>query len=473
MSAVWEKLFRGGPTPANDASPSQSSHGATGEENDGSPRAHHNPLARALDLIGRRNEALRAELESVEYAFSNIETIRTHFHALLSPVDEILHDIERANTKRLDAESKLGTLIATHEKLKGEHAQLVIDHNSLSLRQTDLSALSRDLEAAVARTATELNDAKSNLATQSARAERLERELEDSKRRLGAVSEQMPSLRAEFTAKEKRLQEIDQVRTGLEDRYNLSLQETRSLRARIEEMVANASKLNRQISETEGRHADALRRIAELETALAQEAAAHGKLKTVHFDDAEAHRLAVASLREEINALSVRSEGAERLLGEARAELRERNAAIRSHEQNAREAALALQSHEQTAAELEKSLAATHGKYSDADASRIALETRVADNVRELEARATALKRAQDQIAALEARMAEETKHAMAERESRDAVISKLRADLETQTAERAFAEGALHSARNDRAALRRAEGNADAAPEKLGRLSA
>jgi hypothetical protein len=69
--------------------------------------------------------------------------------------------------------------------------------------------------------------------------------------------------------------------------------------------------------------------------------------------------------------------------------------------------------------------------------------------------------------------MAEETKHAMAERESRDAVISKLRADLETQTAERAFAEGALHSARNDRAALRRAEGNADAAPEKLGRLSA
>jgi chromosome segregation ATPase len=197
-------------------------------------------------------------------------------------------------------------------------------------------------------------------------------------------------------------------------------------------------------------------------------------LKTAHFDDAEAHRLAVASLREEINALSVRSDGAERLLTEARAELRERNAAIRSHEQNAREAALALQSHEQTADELEKSLAATHGKYSDADTARSALETRVADNVRELESRATALRRAQDQIAALEAHMAEEARHAMAELESRDAVIAKLRSDLETQTAARAFAEGALQSARHERAALRRADGNADAVvPEKLGRLSA
>ena len=66
----------------------------------------------------------------------------------------------------------------------------------------------------------------------------------------------MPALRAEFVAKEKRLQEVEQQRAALQDQNALMAQENRSLRARIEEFVANASKLNRQLSDLESRRDD-------------------------------------------------------------------------------------------------------------------------------------------------------------------------------------------------------------------------
>ena len=91
-------------------------------------------------------------------------------------------------------------------------------------------------------------------------------------------------------------------------------QENRSLRSRIEEFVANVSKLNRQLSDLESRRDDLARRVEELEATLAQETAAHSKLKAAHLDAAEAHRLAAANLREELSAMTSRSEAAERLL---------------------------------------------------------------------------------------------------------------------------------------------------------------
>jgi hypothetical protein len=53
---------------------------------------------------------------------------------------------------------------------------------------------------------------------------------------------------------------------------------------RLEEFVANVSKLNRQLNELEGRREDANRRLEELEAAVSQEATAHAKLKAAHLD---------------------------------------------------------------------------------------------------------------------------------------------------------------------------------------------
>ena len=85
--------------------------------------------------------------------------------------------------------------------------------------------------------------------------------------------------------------------------------------------MANASKLNRQVSDLEGRRDDLTRRVEELEATLAQERAAHAKLKAAHLDAAELHRLTASNLREELGAMASRSEAAEKLLAEARGKL--------------------------------------------------------------------------------------------------------------------------------------------------------
>jgi hypothetical protein len=72
--------------------------------------------------------------------------------------------------------------------------------------------------------------------------------------------------------------------------------------------------------------------------------------------------------------------------------------------------------------------------------------------------------------------MAAEVKLAISELEERDATIVKLRADLETQSSARAFAEGALQSARQERVSWRNtqeASAASEGAREKLSRLRA
>ena len=234
--------------------------------------------------------------------------------------------------------------------------------------------------------------------------------MEDNKRRLNTVSEQLPSLRAEFAAKEKRLQEVEQHRAALQDQNALMSQENRSLRARSEEFVANASKLNRQLSDLQSRRDDLARRVEELEATLAQETAAHAKLKAAHLDAAEAHRLTASNLREELSAMTSRSEAAERLLAEARETLRERDAEIRGFEQRALETSLALKSKDVALADLEKDLTAARALHAEVDTVRAALDQRSVELAKALEAKDAALQRAEQKIVMVEGRIAEQNK---------------------------------------------------------------
>jgi chromosome segregation ATPase len=258
-------------------------------------------------------------------------------------------------------------------------------------------------------------------------------------------------VRAEFAAKEKRLQEVEQQRASLHDQHDLLTQENRSLRMRLEEFVANVSKLNRQLNELEGRREDANRRLEELEAAVSQEATAHAKLKAAHLDATETHRLAVSRLKEDLGAMNARSQAAERLLAEARAELRERDVAIGGFEQRAAETALLVKSKETAIVDLEKDLTSARAMHSEANAARAALAQRCFELQKALEDRDVALQRAEQKIGTLEGGIADQAKALAGEREAFEEKIGKLKERIEAETAARAFAEGALQAARQNR----------------------
>ncbi len=485
MGTVWEKLFRGR-APANDSralalryepgeapDPTKSgsvitSLGALASGDQGrNGEAKSLKVARTFDSIGRRNESLRTHLDAIEFSFRNIEAIRSQFYELLTPIDQTLIEIERTKVAHLEAERKFEGLTDAYERLRGDHAALTLDRNALAVRQEESSERVNDLEKAIAAAEAFASEARTALADRRAKLERTERELEDNKRRLHTVSEQLPSLRAEFAAKEKRLQEVEQQRAALQDQNALMSQENRTLRTRSEEFVANVSKLNRQLSDVESRRDDLARRVEELEATIAQETAAHSKLKAAHLDAAEAHRLTASNLREELSAMTSRSEAAERLLSEAREKLRERDAEIRGFEQRTLESLLAAKSKDATLADLEKDLAAARALHGEVETVRSALDQRSTELAKSLEAKDAALQRAEQKIVAAEGRIAEQSKGMDAEREAFEDKLAKLKDQLETEQAARAFAEGALQAARQERGSRRHDAETAVAAAPK------
>jgi crescentin len=480
MGTVWGKLFRNATPPANDSqapaiayapaeepSPKPASVKSLGALASGGPGVSGEPapkslkVARTFDSIGRRNESLRAHLDAIEFSFRNIEVIRSQFYDALTPIDQTLEEIERTKVAHLEAERKFEALAEAHERLRGEHTALTLERSTLAVRHEERSERVKDLEKALAAAEAAASQARAALAERRAKLERTERELEDNKRRLQTVSEQLPSVRADFAAREKRLQEVEQQRAGLQDQNVLLSQENRSLRTRVEEFVASGSKLNRQVSDLEGRRDDLARRVEELEAALAQETAAHGKLKAAHLDAAEQHRLIAANLQEDLAAMTTRSEVAERLLGEARETLREREAAIRSFEQRALENSLMAKSKDTALADLERDLTSARALHAETDGARAELDQRAAELARALEAREAALQRAEQKIAMVEAGIAEEAKAMAAERQLAGDKLAKLREELEAEQAARAFAEGALQAARQERGAQRRHDAEA------------
>jgi crescentin len=477
MSSVWEKLFANRPTPANDGdqvafqysdaeSTEREASAAAGGFAEG--RSAETPtsqkVARTFDSIGRRNETLRAQLDEVEVSFRNIEAIRARFHETLIPIDQTLAEIERAKIAHVEAERKLEGLTTVHERLRSDHATQTLERDALALKRDELAGRVSDLERSLMASEATSTQAKAGLAEREAKLERTERELDDNKRRLQTVSEQLPAIRAEFSAKEKRLQEVEQQRATLHDKHDLMTQENRTLRTRIEEFVASSSKLGRQLNEMEGRRDDLNRRLEELHTTMSQETASHAKLKAAHIDAIDAHRQSLTGLKEELAAMTSRSEAAERLLGESRAALRERDATIRGFEQRALETSLSIKAKETTLADLEKDLASIRTKHAEVDAARLAAVDRSTGLAKALEDKGVALQRAEQRIETLEAKAAQQIKGAIVERDQYEEKIFKLKEQLEAESAARAFADGALQSARQERGA-RRPDG--DPAPAK------
>jgi crescentin len=480
VSTVWERLFANRPTPANDTDQAPfrydtdvetstegvSTAGGFAERRGGESTPKSQKVARTFDSIGRRNEALRAQLDAIEYSFRNIEQIRGQFHEALIPLDQTLAEIERTKVAHVEAERKVEGLSTAHERLKSDHAALTVERNALTVKQEELAGRVSDLERAITSAEAISSEARAALAERTAKLERIERELEDNRRRLQTVSEQLPSIRTEFAAKEKRLQEVEQQRASLQDQHDLLTQEARSLRSRVDELTSNASKLGRQLGEMESRRDDAIRRIEELEAALGQETAAHAKLKAAHLDAIESHRLNLTNAREDLSAMSGRSEAAERLLAEARGTLRERDAAIRGYEQRTLESSLAAKSKDAALADLEKDLAAARSTNTEVEAARLAAAERSITLAKIVEDREAALHRAEQRIETLEARIVEQNKSTVSEREMYEEKIARLKEQIEAESAARAFAEGALQSARQERGVrLQDSAGSAAAGP--------
>jgi predicted nucleic acid-binding Zn-ribbon protein len=143
-----------------------------------------------------------------------------------------------------------------------------------------------------------------------------------------------------------------------------------------------------------------------------------------------------------------------------------------------------VKSKETAIVDLEKDLTSARAMHSEANAARAGLAQRCFELQKAWEDRDVALQRAEQKIGTLEAGIAEQAKAIAGEREAFEETIGKLKEKIEAESAARAFAEGALQAARQDRgvrrvngadtgtAPIREAEaGQNEPAREKITRL--
>jgi chromosome segregation ATPase len=396
---------------------------------------------------------LRAQLDSIEFSFRNIEAIRTQFHDALGSIDQMLTEIERTKVAHLETERKLEGLTAMHERLEMDRAGLRVERDQLAVARNELSARVADLERAATEAQAASSAAHAALAEQTTKLEQTERELQEHRRGLHMANEQLPAIRAEFAAKDNRLKEVERQRAALNDQRNFLTEENAALRTRQEELVVFTSKLNRELSALRDERDELRRLLGEVETCLGQETAAHATLKAAHFDAVEAQRVSTANLEEKLGVTSTRLEAAQRLLAEARAEMGEQDVAIQESEQRCLDKSLTAKSLEIKVGELEKDLASARAAHTEAEVARAAAAETSETIAKSMKDKEVALQSAEQKIAMLQARIEEQQRSTLGERAVFEERVAKLTKQFEAEAAARSFAEGALHTARKQRAA--------------------
>ena len=180
MRPVLEKLFRRRAESANTSQRSAVRYESESETPSASGKdsgLKSEKVARTFDSIGRQNEALRAQLDSIECSFQIIEAIRAQFHDALTPIDQTLGEIERTKVAQLEAERKLESLSTAHERLKGDRAELSVERDALASAQDKLLARVADLERMVMAAEAASSEARSTLVCARPGAHRHEQEI--------------------------------------------------------------------------------------------------------------------------------------------------------------------------------------------------------------------------------------------------------------------------------------------------------
>ena len=491
MSTVWNKLFGNAPAAANEDDNRAATLISPAEEGSLARQVEHAPpssrsfpkpieptaadanvpaakaapmkapeptsaLEESFDAIGQRNEALRNQLDGIADSFRGIEAIRGQFESVVSPIARLLRDLEETRAAVAESRERHFTVSAAHDDLKRAHVGLLDERNGLAEQRDSLQTENRQLQGSLHEAEDALGEAQTDGQEAKIRIGSLERSLDAALLSMKGLEETNAALRTAMDQRETTLAEAEQKQARLSHQYELSQEEARALRKQLEEQSQETSKMARLHGDVDAQRGELARRAVDLENQLALESSAHGKIKALRQDESETHRAQLSAATGELSAARACAETAERLLAEARVELRDKAQDARALERRIIDTEAATQNQAKKQTEFNREIAVAKSRIAEVEASRALLLERSSSLAKAAKAKDNAMQRAEEKIAALEARLSESGKSFQSQRTQLEAKISQLGEQAQTDSAARAYAEGALQSARRDRLAMQR-----------------
>ncbi|WP_243965209.1 chromosome partitioning protein ParA [Methylobacterium sp. J-026] len=410
----------------------------------------------SLDAIGKRDEMLRQRIDAMVDRLEDIRSLQDDFVSILEPIVSISDELPRASMRIAELETSLAQEFQTGKAVRLEAAEL-------SARISILTNEFSDATARVARAEELLHAREAALAAQGVELRDRVLASENLERRLAAEIEQSKALVAEGKALRAEAQAADSALTRsehdrLEARETLAAfeQDNRRLRAQNEEQSLRLGEVEARCRTVEAAVETERQKARAAEGQLAAETSARVRIEAQFEADATALRTERSALAMKLEAAANRADSNEQLLGQARAQLRERDEAHRLAERTFKETNIARVTAERRLETIQDDLSRQTERFVEMQRARSDLDSRCEMLGKALAAKDAALEQAAARNAALTERIEQLTHRQEAARIEFEAANRRLSEDLQNERSERALVQGALDIARETRTTLQK-----------------
>jgi crescentin len=196
--------------------------------------------------------------------------------------------------------------------------------------------------------------------------------------------------------------------------------------------------------------------VAALQARLSAEQAARQKIEAQRDAELAAHRTERSALEAEAQTLSARVTATDRILSHARAQLLEKDEALRTAERTIKEAVLERGKIERQLATAQEDFSRLSAQLDELNTSRTELYQRCDVLTRTVAAKQAEIDSANGKVASLSGRMEQLTRRFEQERAALELSNRRLIEELQNEKAERSLAQGALEIARESRFRLQK-----------------
>ncbi len=420
-----------------------------------------NPINHAEPVLklGQDNEAFRQMFLDVQRRIDDVEKLRIALEQMADPFERNLLAVER---ERVENATLRATVSEARGKIDTLHHELMRAQRSVETLEAEKSALLRDMKQAK-ETLSNLESTKAELTHETTQARSQIMELERSVVRLTETSKSLEvdkqSQQEMIAQRDAQISQLEASVARLSESVVLLEGENASLSQTLAARVDDYNKASRRLAEAEHELESAKSRLSHTKQLLSE---AKNERKTLadQLDEANSRAHAEKSaLSMKVDAVQARATLAEKLLGEARNALIARTEELRQAERKIIDANVSAGGSEQKVAQMKSTIETLERQIREIETSRTALVERANTLAKNLKARDASLAKLDDRIPVLMSRIEQLEGQLESGRSSYQARIDELSVALETERMARTMAEGALETARKERAVPRRAMG--------------
>jgi len=418
--------------------------------------AVQSPSRDPLDAIGQRDELVRMRVSEMSGRLEELKSLQEDFSSVLTPLIAISEELPRATMRLAEVEALFAKEQQSALAARREVGELAVRTATLTNECAAMTAEVTRLESGIHTRDIELEQLRVSVRDKSLATENYERQLAAEVEQTKALSGENKALRLEAQAADQALSRSERDLAETRERFAILDQDNRRLQllceeqeARLADTVARYETL-REEAETERQ------RLLAIEADFAAEVAARQKADAQHESEIGGLRTERASLTMKLEAATNRASATEQLLVQLRAQLREKDEALRVAERTVKEAVIERATADRRVEAVQADLARQTERLLDAQRIRSDLDNRCDMLAKALAAKDVAVEQATSRAALLSERMEQLARRHEAEIQELEVANRRLVEDLQSERSERAMTQGALDIARESRIALQK-----------------